>query len=78
MARADPVFNTAGIEDTDIWQGLLPHSTRAAVDAAMKVLVGMLPLQPTYRHLLAGVRVSMLRPRFVWSSISAASPITRP
>lgn len=32
----------------------------------------------TNRHSEAGVRVSMLRPRFRWSSISAAQPIMRP
>lgn len=34
--------------------------------------------QTTWKHAEAGVRVSMLRPRFRWSSISAAEPIMRP
>ena len=34
--------------------------------------------QTTNAHCSCGVRVSMLRPRLMWSSISAAAPIIRP
>ena len=38
----------------------------------------LLPAHTMNRQFSCGVRISMLRPRFRWSSISAAAPIMRP
>lgn len=54
----------------------IPRRQRDGADRGL--VAGGVAIRPRSRRRRAGVRVSMLRPRFKWTSISAAAPIMRP